>query len=169
MLLIDFSASGYLRAAGKPRDLCKPRIFGKDRYDPRLPKPAAAPAPGDRCGRAAGRLRAAGLDTVPDTFVLYRMLGNDLPPRHEIGQTLANLRFMLDHEPELEACEKRWVVNRIVDPEQEAAIIALLEERGQSYLRIPFELANTAASAGTSQFPRRRVLPARTLREDERL
>jgi hypothetical protein len=44
------------------------------------------------------------------------------------------------HEPELEACEKRWVVNRIVDPEQEAAIIALLEERGQHYLRIPFDL-----------------------------
>jgi hypothetical protein len=32
---------------------------------------------------------------------------------------------MLDHEPELEACEKRWIVNRIVDPQQEAAIIAL--------------------------------------------
>jgi hypothetical protein len=82
--------------------------------------------------------------------VLYRVLGNDLPPRHEIGQTLSNLRFMLDNEPELEACEKRWVVNRIVDPEQEAAIIALLEERGQHYLHSPSTSANTGGSAGTS-------------------
>jgi hypothetical protein len=93
--------------------------------------------------------------------VLYRVLGNDLPPSHEIGQTLSNLRFMLDHEPELEACEKRWVVNRIVDPEQEAAIIALLEERGQGYLHSLRPRTNMAGSAGTSTGSPMRVLPAR--------
>jgi hypothetical protein len=100
----------------------------------RAPETRRAPRPVTDVVALRADYRASGLDKEPDTFVLYRVLGNDLPPRHEIGQTLSNLRFMLDHEPELEACEKRWVVNRIVDPEQEAAIIALLEERGQGYL-----------------------------------
>lgn len=33
-----------------------------------------------------------------DTLILYRILGNDLPPRHSPGQTLRNLRFLLQHE-----------------------------------------------------------------------
>ncbi|GAA5878629.1 hypothetical protein JCM1840_003533 [Sporobolomyces johnsonii] len=33
-----------------------------------------------------------------DTLVMYRILGNDLPPRHSPGQTLRNLRFLLQHE-----------------------------------------------------------------------
>jgi hypothetical protein len=140
--LIDFSATGYLSARLDALETYVNREgFDPDRFDPRLPKSEPQPAPVTDVIALRAGYKAAGLDTVPDTFVLYRILGNDLPPRHEVGQTLANLRFMLDHEPTLEGCEKRWVVNRIVDPGQEAAIIALLEERGQSYLRIPFDLA----------------------------
>ena len=73
-----------------------------------------------------------------DTCVLYRILGNDLPPRHKQGQVLENLRFILDREAPLSNCQKRWVVNRIVNPQQEQAIIQLLEERGQTYIHIPF-------------------------------
>jgi hypothetical protein len=71
------------------------------------------------------------------TFVLTRIVGNDLPPRHRAGQTLDNLRYLLDHEPSLPGCERRWVVNRIVDPEAEAAIVALLAEREERYLVRP--------------------------------
>lgn len=81
---------------------------------------------------------ARGFHREPDTFVLYRIIGNDLPPRHRAGQTLTNLRFILEHEPELPHCEKRWVVNRIVDPEVEKQIIELLERHGARYLHIPF-------------------------------
>lgn len=80
-----------------------------------------------------------GLHTEPDTFVLYRIIGNDLPPRHRVGQGLENLRFILEHEPELPGCEKRWVLNRIVDPDMERQIIALLEKHGKGYVRIPFD------------------------------
>ena len=80
-----------------------------------------------------------GLYRDPDTFVLYRIIGNDLPPRHREGQSLENLRFILDHEPDLPGCEKRFVVNRIVDPTIEKEIMALLDERGVPYLHIPFE------------------------------
>ena len=71
-------------------------------------------------------------------FVLYRILGNDLPPRHGTGQTAANLEFILEHEPPLDGCERRWVVNRIADSLAETRILGLLQDRGQRYLRIPF-------------------------------
>jgi len=73
-----------------------------------------------------------------DTFVLYRIIGNDLPPRHRSGQSLANLRFILENEPLLSRCEKHWVVNRITDPDAEAAILKLLRDHGQPILHIPF-------------------------------
>ncbi|HWA48278.1 MAG TPA: alginate lyase family protein [Dongiaceae bacterium] len=83
---------------------------------------------------------ASGLASEPDRFVLYRIIGNDLPPRHRKGSARANLHFILKHEPELADCEKRWIVNRIIDRAEERAIIDLLERRGQAYLHIPFDL-----------------------------
>ena len=71
-------------------------------------------------------------------FVIYRILGNDLPPRHRKGQTKENLQFILKHEPSLPRCEKRWVVNRIVAREQEEAIITILQDNHQNYIHIPF-------------------------------
>ena len=50
----------------------------------------------------------------------------------------ANVEFILQHEPALADCEKRWIVNRIVDRAKEQAIIDLLERHGQIDLRIPF-------------------------------
>ncbi|MCC5859610.1 MAG: alginate lyase family protein [Ectothiorhodospiraceae bacterium] len=73
-------------------------------------------------------------------FILYRIIGNDLVPRHRQGQSRENLRFILEHEPELEGCEKRFVVNRIVDPAEEAAILELLEAAGAPYVHLPFRL-----------------------------
>ena len=56
----------------------------------------------------------------------------------------ANVEFILRHEPPLADCEKRWVVNRIVDRGEEQAIIDLLDRHGQSYLHIPFVEAEYA-------------------------
>lgn len=84
---------------------------------------------------------AAPPDHRPLGFVLYRILGNDLPPRHKRGQTLENLRFILRHEPPLIGCEKRWVINRMVDRAIEAALIAELERHRQPYLHLPFDEA----------------------------
>ncbi|KAF9432084.1 hypothetical protein BGZ76_011288 [Entomortierella beljakovae] len=80
------------------------------------------------------------IDTIdPESIVLYRILGNDLPPRHRPGQTLSNVRFILEHEQEFEKTRKLWVLNRIVDQLAEAAIIQLLQHHRQEYIRIPFE------------------------------
>ena len=75
-----------------------------------------------------------------DTFILYRILGNDLFPRHRRGQTLKNLEFILKNESAFQRCEKRFVVNRIVDPKQETDILQQLEEAQYAYLHIPFNL-----------------------------
>lgn len=91
----------------------------------------------------AGKLRqlyhASPAFHLPDDFVLYRIIGNDLVPRHAKGQSRSNVAFILEHEPAFENCQKRWIINRIVDPDEEAAIIALLEKHQQPYLHIPFD------------------------------
>lgn len=73
-----------------------------------------------------------------DTFALCRTIGNDLEPRHQAGQSLANVRFILDHEEEFEGVKKLWLLNRISNPEAEAQIIELLEDGGHLYRRVPF-------------------------------
>lgn len=80
------------------------------------------------------------LDREADNFVLYRIIGNDLLPRHKVGQSRENVQFILENESDFKNCEKRWVINRIVDKDEEAKIIALLEDHKQPYLRIPFDI-----------------------------
>ena len=115
-----------------------------------LPKPAKpAPSPDQAAARRAAKASAlqkkryahSPLRLEPDRFVLYRIIGNDLYPRHRLGMFRTNVDFILRHEPALLDCEKRWIVNRIVDRAEEQAIIDLLEQHGQSYLRIPFVAA----------------------------
>jgi hypothetical protein len=92
-----------------------------------------------------------------DTLVLYRILGNDLPPRHSPGQTLRNIRFMLSHESTFPAkllypdyptqdrslrVEKYYVLNRLSSPELVDAVVNVLAEFGvdrQHVLVIPFD------------------------------
>lgn len=77
----------------------------------------------------------------PPEFLLIRIVGNDLEPRHRVGQSRDNLAFILEHEPPLPGCEKRFVLNRIVDAAEEARLTALLAEHGQEPLRLPFDAA----------------------------
>ncbi len=74
----------------------------------------------------------------PDSFVLYRIIGNDLFPRHEKGQSYRNVSFILEHEPAFPTCEKRWIVNRIVDRAEEGRILRLLEDAQQNFIHLPF-------------------------------
>ncbi|CAG8467456.1 2491_t:CDS:2 [Acaulospora colombiana] len=71
---------------------------------------------------------------------LYRILGNDLPPRHNPGQVLKNLVFILENEPAFPNTKKWWLLNRIVDPDYEEAILELLRSHQQEYVRIPFQV-----------------------------
>lgn len=88
--------------------------------------------------QAGSKLIAVNANSPIPSFALYRILGNDLEPRHSVGQTITNLRFILENEEEFAGVEKRWIVNRIADPSIENDIVGLLESRGQVYERIPF-------------------------------
>ncbi len=83
----------------------------------------------------------SALAKEPDTFCLWRIIGNDLVPRHRKGQSRDSVAFILDHEPELQDCTKHWLVNRIFESDEQAAIVALLERHNQSYHCLPFDLS----------------------------
>ncbi|MEM9302992.1 MAG: hypothetical protein AAGE01_12820 [Pseudomonadota bacterium] len=80
-------------------------------------------------------------------IAVVRILGNDLPPRHAPGQTLENLRFMLEHEPPLAGAVRLWVVNRIADRQARDAVTALLTAHGEIIHEIPFDAAAYRAAA----------------------
>jgi hypothetical protein len=105
---------------------------------PPPPPPPPPPVPAINIEKLQQKYAESSLSLEPDSFVLYRIIGNDLYPRHSLGMSRANVQFILEQEPPLTDCEKRWVVNRIVDPLEESAIIELLERHGQSFLHIPF-------------------------------
>eukprot|EP01134_Creolimax_fragrantissima_P001034 CFRG1034T1 len=67
-------------------------------------------------------------------FVLYRSIGNDLPPRHEIGQSYNNVKFILENEPEMPGLTKRWLLNRIFNQTEKARIVKLLESYNQNFV-----------------------------------
>ncbi|CAG8517129.1 12403_t:CDS:2 [Dentiscutata erythropus] len=71
---------------------------------------------------------------------IYRIIGNDLPPRHKVGQVLQNTRFILENEPDFPNTKKWWIINRIVDNEYENAIIDLLKQHKKDFIRIPFDV-----------------------------
>lgn len=104
----------------------------------RFPYERGKPPHGD-AARMQREYVERGLHEMPDTFVLYRIIGNDLYPRHRKGQSRDNLRFILENEPDFEHCEKRFIVNRIVDADEERQIIGMLERAGRPYQRIPFD------------------------------
>jgi hypothetical protein len=72
------------------------------------------------------------------TIIFYRILGNDIPVRHGPNQTATNLAFILKHEPELPGCEKRFLLNRVVDPRLRDRLLSMIGEAGLRCDEIPF-------------------------------
>ncbi len=77
---------------------------------------------------------------LEDSFALCRVIGNDLSPRHVKGQSLQNLKFILENEGHLQDCKKLWLLNRVFDPETENSLVALLNKHNQEFRKIPFDI-----------------------------
>jgi hypothetical protein len=71
-------------------------------------------------------------------MILYRILGNDIPLRHGQGQTERALAFILANEPVLPGCEKRFLLNRLVDGDARTRFGAMIESAGLRWDAIPF-------------------------------
>ena len=48
-------------------------------------------------------------------FLIIRILGNDLEGLHGSNQTLTNLKFTLENEPNFNNVDKVYLLNRIYD------------------------------------------------------
>lgn len=72
-------------------------------------------------------------------FAIYRILGNSLPPRHDAGSTLGNLRYILEHEAPLSGCSKHWILNGLIDEDLALECRTLIEAAGQDCHSIPFD------------------------------
>jgi len=77
--------------------------------------------------------------SAPTEFIFYRIIGNDLPPRHSELQSVVNLKFILENEPPLPGCTKRFILNKILDPKKERSLISLLQAHNASFFRLPFD------------------------------
>eukprot|EP00897_Mesotaenium_endlicherianum_P005570 jgi/Mesen1/5040/ME000025S04439 len=73
---------------------------------------------------------APSLSNPPKKFVLYRLVGNDMPPLQSPGQLYWNLKYTLENEPNLENCQKRWIVNNIVNMTARGLIVDLILKHG---------------------------------------
>lgn len=74
-------------------------------------------------------------------YLVIRMLGNDLAGLHHPQQTIKNLEFTLENEPDFPSTDKVFVLNRIFDVYKQRKIIALLEKHNKRFVVIPFEYA----------------------------
>ncbi|GJP63743.1 hypothetical protein CLOP_g20793 [Closterium sp. NIES-67] len=67
----------------------------------------------------------------PPRFVLYRMIGNDIPPLQCAGQLYENALYALQHEPRrLAGCRRVWVVNNVVNETAERRVVRALKAHG---------------------------------------
>lgn len=97
--------------------------------------------PGQPVVRKPAPEHAAG----PPYAVVYRIVGNDMPPLQEFGQGYKNVEFILTHEnPPPAGIERRWLLNRIANATHADALRALLARHGCSgacVAEVPFERA----------------------------
>lgn len=64
---------------------------------------------------------------------LWRILGNDVPPRHSPRQTEDILRFVLDKEPDFPNVEKVWLINRVYDDAKRLRLEQILRDAGRRF------------------------------------
>ncbi|WP_432785225.1 hypothetical protein AAJV73_00755 [Cyanobium sp. BSA11S] len=84
------------------------------------------------------KLFTAATVQMRPTIVLYRIIGNPLPPRHSPEDTINELKFILEYEPDYEGIEKRWLLNRVFDHSLARDIRDLIRSAGYRLDVIPF-------------------------------
>jgi hypothetical protein len=70
---------------------------------------------------------------------VWRILGNDMPPRDKPGRRLSILEDMLRNEPEYAGAQKWFLLNRIVDTNLHSTLCAVLTNFGAHYVTVPFD------------------------------
>jgi hypothetical protein len=81
-------------------------------------------------------------------LIIGRILGNELTPRDTPGARLAGLQRVLTQFERgyISPDERLWVVNRVIDPELQAAYVKTLQAGKEPYVVIPFDPDEYAAA-----------------------
>ncbi|CAI5518603.1 unnamed protein product [Closterium sp. Naga37s-1] len=106
--------------------------FGDD-WDAGFAEPGhVAPQNDDSDGDGDGDVAVPGsIPQSPPRFILYRMIGNDIPPLQCDGQLYENTLYALQHEPRrLAGCRRVWVVNNVVNETSEQLVVRALKAHG---------------------------------------
>ncbi len=61
------------------------------------------------------RVRLSKAPKPASEYILFRAIGNDLPPRHALGQSYTNVKFIIENEPAHEGLGKGWVGKLDID------------------------------------------------------
>tara|TARA_R110000751_G_C13672747_1_gene470457 strand:- start:78 stop:833 length:756 start_codon:yes stop_codon:yes gene_type:complete len=71
--------------------------------------------------------------------IIWRIIGNDMPPRDAPGSRLHALEYILLNEPTLKQAKKLWLLNRILDDDYRKQVAELLARYSQPYIAVPFD------------------------------
>ena len=77
---------------------------------------------------------------MQNSYLIIRILGNDLQGLHGQNQTLTNLEFTLKNEHNFDDTDKIFVLNRIVDLNKKQNIIDMLNTYNVKYIDNPFSI-----------------------------
>lgn len=81
-------------------------------------------------------------------FGLYRVLGNDMPPRHGERQTVQNVDFILKNEFRHSRMKSTFCLNRIADLAKVSRLQGMIEVAGHEHFSIPFRSSKYEACEG---------------------
>jgi hypothetical protein len=71
-------------------------------------------------------------------LILYRIIGNDMPPLQGDGQLIKNVKYIVENEKIREGFKRIWVLNRIHDSQKLNKIKTFLETKKEEYKEIEF-------------------------------
>ena len=70
---------------------------------------------------------------------VWRIIGNEMPPRDLPGSRIHTLKHILDREARLIGTERLWFLNRILDDDYRRQVVGLLDDYLQPYFSVPFD------------------------------
>lgn len=72
------------------------------------------------------------------TYAIVRVIGNELPPRDEVGAKLRSLRHILQHSMDHNAVPL-WVINHLHDDRYRQDVVDCLKNHGQPFVELEFD------------------------------
>ena len=69
--------------------------------------------------------------------IIFRIIGNENPPRDTIGKRLSVLEYILKNEPKFENVQKWYLLNRLHNIQYRRSVCELLDRYNAKYITIP--------------------------------